>query len=74
MALPVTPFFWKGSTRDEKLKFSRIADNSRTETFSNATDDDAAATSTGEEVVVVDDDPSDLKDESQKIIQVGFIQ
>ena len=58
MALPVTPFFWKGSTRDEKLKFSRITDNSRTETFSNATDDDAAATSTGE-VVDDDDDPID---------------
>ena len=47
---------WKGSTRDEKLKFSRIIDNSRTVTSFNATDDNSTAGVVGE---AADDDDED---------------
>ncbi len=39
---PLIPFLRKGSTRVEKLKFSRIAETSSTETSANDTDDAAA--------------------------------
>ncbi len=42
MDFPVTPFLRKGSTRVEKLSFSRMVETSRTETSASALDDDAA--------------------------------
>ncbi len=42
MDFPLIPFFRKGSTRVEKLRFSRMVETSRTETSASALDDDAA--------------------------------
>ena len=42
MDFPLIPFLRKGSTRVEKLRFSRMVETSRTETSASALDADAA--------------------------------
>lgn len=44
---PLTPFFWKGSTRDEKQRFSSTTDSSLTETSFNGTVDEGDAAPVG---------------------------